>query len=306
MIIDPVGTQVARTVAAIFADAGCAGWVHARVIGGRASQEIDLGADHPVVMASVYKLTLAIAFAREVDAGEIDASEQVLVDPRARQDGPTGLSLFGDPVSLTWRDLVTSMMVVSDNAAADVVLERVGLESIAAVLADAHTTHTTVVDGVRQVHARLVTETGTSTVAEAFAVLADTDRDLQVTAYDAAYTSATTPRDCTRLLDCLWRDVLATPESSAWIRRLMAQQVSRSRIASGFSVGTRVCGKTGTIGPIRNEVAVIEHPEEYPIAVAVFTRSARGDAGGPRVDVAIGAVARAVVTALRTPRDSDG
>jgi hypothetical protein len=60
--------------------------------------------DEPVVMASVYKLPLLVAFCRRVDAGDLDAREQVTVDPAGRTTGPTGLSVMRDPVTMSWRD----------------------------------------------------------------------------------------------------------------------------------------------------------------------------------------------------------
>lgn len=62
-----------------------------------------------------------------------------------------------------------------------------------------------------------------------------------------------------------------------------------------------MAGKTGTIGIIRNEVAVVEFPGEHPVAVAVFTRAARAQPSLPVVDAAIGEAARIAVTELRAP-----
>lgn len=62
-----------------------------------------------------------------------------------------------------------------------------------------------------------------------------------------------------------------------------------------------VAGKTGSIGVIRNEIGVVEAPGEYPVAIAVFTMSARVGADMPVIDRAIGDVARTVVTELRRP-----
>ncbi len=82
----------------------------------------------------------------------------------------------------------------------------------------------------------------------------------------------------------------------------MRKQVFRHRIATGFPLA-RVAGKTGTLGAVRNEVAVVEFPGERPVAVAVFTKSARGDLSLPIVDAAIGHAARTAVTTLRSPLD---
>jgi beta-lactamase class A len=148
-----------------------------------------------------------------------------------------------------------------------------------------------------------VRETGTASAAEAFALLADNDAALTVSAYDPAYASATTPRDMTRLLSLVWSDAVVTPEQCAFMRRLMGLQVWPHRVRAGFPYGgVVVAGKTGTIGAIRNEVAVVTYPGETPIAVAVFTFAARADAALPAVDAAIGECARLAVTELRSGR----
>jgi beta-lactamase class A len=67
-----------------------------------------------------------------------------------------------------------------------------------------------------------------------------------------------------------------------------------------------VAGKTGTIGPIRNEIAVVAFPEETPVAVSVFTRAARSDVYLPIVDRAIGQAAGIAVTALRSATPHGG
>ena len=291
-------------VGSVFADAGCAGWVHARVLDPSRPLEYGFGAHEPVVLASVYKVHLFTALCRMADAGELDLAETVTVDPARCAVGPTGIAAFTDPVTLSWRDLATSMMVVSDNAAADVILRRVTAQRVATVLEELGLASTRIVDGVAEVHARLMSETGTSTVDEAFAALVDPAVERHVTAYDAAYTSSSTPADCTRLLAQVWADRAASAVSCDRIRRVMRRQALRGRIPSGFPYpGVRVAGKTGTVGIIRNEIAVVEFPRERPVAVAVFTKSARTDLTLPVVDAAIGQIAHDVVTWLRVPVD---
>ncbi|MGX7695962.1 serine hydrolase [Gordonia polyisoprenivorans] len=291
-------------VRATFVDAGCSGWVHALTLA-PSPTSFDFDADTPVVLASVYKLPLMISLCRMTDHQRIDLRESVTVDPTAQATGTTGLAALHDPVTISWRDLATSMMTVSDNAAADVILDRVGLDTVLADLDDLGLDNTRIVGGMAELHARLRAETGTTTVDEAFAVLADPDRDEAVTAYDAAYSSASTPRDCTALLDAVWSDRAASPVSCAFIRATMRKQVFTSRLASGFAVrGARVAGKTGTLAAVRNEIGVVEFSGEYPVAVAVFTKSARTEMRLPVVDRAIGEVARLVVTRLRRPLDA--
>ncbi|OQS13119.1 serine hydrolase [Nocardia donostiensis] len=285
----------------VFADAGCTGWLHARRCDGSAD-EVSVGGGERVVTASVYKLALFIAFCRCVDAGLIDPAEPLTVHPAECTPGPTGIATLHDPVTLSRRDLATSMMTVSDNAAADVLLGEVGLRAIEDLLTGLGLTQTRIVGGTADIHRSLVRDTDTHTTAEAFAALADNDDAWSVSAYDPAYTSATTPEEMTRLLREVWSGAVLSPGQTEFVRAVMRNQIWPHRIASAFPHrGVSVAGKTGTVGIIRNEVAVVEFPDEYPVAVAVFTRAARADPALPIVDAAIAETARVAVTELRRP-----
>ncbi|WP_406691742.1 serine hydrolase [Saccharopolyspora sp. ID03-671] len=286
----------------VLADAGARGWVHAVRLGG-GGHELGSGADDLVVTASVYKLPLLVALARAFDAGTLDPRETIRLDPTACTPGPTGVSLFRDPVRMSWRDLAASMVSVSDNAAADVILGAVGLDAVTATLADLGLERTRVVGGTAEATAALVREMGASSASEAFALLADNDAARTVRAYDPSYASATTPREMTRLMELIWADAVASPQQCAFVRRLLGQQAWMHRVRAGFPFrGVQVSGKTGTIGAVRNEVSVVEFDGESPVAVAVFTLAARADPALPRVDAAIAECARLAVTDLRSGR----
>lgn len=300
-------TPVEARIRAVFADAGCTGWLHARRCGGDrpgtdSDATISVGGGDRVVLASVYKLPLLLAFCTLVDEGVLDPLAEVRVDPSHCTPGPTGLSVMHDPVTLSWRDLATSMMTVSDNAAADVLLGEIGHKPVDDVLSRLGLVRTRIVGGTADLQRSLVEDTDSHTTAEAFAALANNDEAWTVSAYDPAYTSATVPEEMTRLLCAVWSGKVMSTEQTLFVQRVMRAQIWPHRIASAFPYrGVTVAGKTGTIGVIRNEVAVVEFPGEHAVAVAVFTRAARADPALPAVDAAIGEAARVAVTALRRP-----
>lgn len=292
----------AREIRRAFTDAGVHGRLHAMPLGGPA-REVGLDPDEPVVMASVYKLPLLVAFCRLVDAGEVDPRERITVDPAGRTTGPTGLSIMRDPVTMSWRDLACSMISVSDNAAADVLLRRVGLDRVNEALSDLGLERTRVHGGTADVYRGLVADTAATDTASAFRALTSNDAAVAVRAYDAVLASATTAREMTRLLAAVWSDRAASPQQCRFARDLLGAQASQHRMRSGFPpVGVRVAGKTGTLAAVRNEVGVVEFDGERPVAVAVFTRAARAEELLPRADAVIGQAARLAVTDLRSGR----
>ncbi|MCO1656376.1 serine hydrolase [Pseudonocardia humida] len=285
----------------LFAGAGVRGWLHAvRIDPDGPGPEVAVDPDGRVVMASVYKLPLLVAFCRAVDEGALDPVEPVRLLPEARTAGPTGVSAMSDPVTMSLRDVARSMIIVSDNAAADALLDAVGLARVHDVLRVLGLHATTVRGGTRDTYDTLVRDTDADTLQDAMSRLADNDRPADPSALDPLLSSATTGRDMTRLLTAIWSDTAASPAQCAYMRTVLGQQVWPHRLAAGFPhPAVRVAGKTGTLGPLRHEVGVVQYRGEPPVAVAVFTRAARAEVHLPAVDAVIGSTARVAVGALR-------
>ena len=111
---------------------GVTGFVHACAIDD--DREVALGADEPVVMASVFKIAVCLELFRQAGAGEVDLAERHLVPAASRSPGPVGLPVMEHDAELSLMDLGYLMMAVSDNAATDVIMARLGLERINATL----------------------------------------------------------------------------------------------------------------------------------------------------------------------------
>ncbi|MEV7966447.1 serine hydrolase [Sphaerisporangium sp. NPDC088356] len=257
--------------------------------------EIGIGADEPVVLASVFKLPLLVEFYRQAEAGILDPAELCRVGTADRTAGGTGLAVMLDDATLSLRDLAYLMIAVSDNAAADVVARRVGLDAVNAMLAAWGLKDTWIEHDCRGLLAAL--EADAAVLTEPL----DPRTVGRLRVLDPAYTNRSTPREMTRLLGMVWRDQAAGPEACAAIRRLLGLQVWPHRLASGFPYDDVVLsGKTGSLPTIRNEVGVVEYPDGARYAVAVFTRSIGTAQNQPRADAAIGTVARAAVDHLRS------
>lgn len=286
-------------IRATFADAGVRGWLHAVALDAPDST-VDIDADAVVPMASVYKLPLLVGFCRLVDEGELDPREPLTLDPATRTPGPTGLSLLADPVTMSLRDLAVSMMTVSDNAAADALLDVVGLDRLAELLQSFGLQQTWVRRGTAANLLDLQRRTGLDDPDAALAVLADNNCTTPAGVYEAANASATTPADMTLLLRRLWAGELLSAAQTDFAKATMQRQIFQHRLASGFPHDSiRVAGKTGTFGALRHEVGVVTLPAGDAYAVAVFTLTARVDSRQPRADSAIGLAAQLAVNLLR-------
>lgn len=283
-----------RRIHAAFAEAGVTGSLHAVDIDSGA--QIDAGADRPVVTASVHKLCLLVALYRQGADAVVDLTERVECAVAGRTAGPTGLAALLDPVSLSLRDAAHLMMTVSDNAAADLLMARVGTDAVNRATASLGLEHTLALHDFAGMLAMLREDIGPGGPA----ALLTPHALARLRVLDPARTNRTTPRDMTRLLTAVWTDEAAPAEHCAAMRRVMGLQVWPHRLASGFPFDdVRVAGKTGSLPTVRNEVGVVEYPDGGRYAVAVFTRSASTAANLPDADAAIGTAARMAVDALR-------
>lgn len=263
-------------------------------------REVVVGADEPVVIASVFKILLVLEFARQVVAGQLDPVERVLVTAADRLGG-WGVAGCADDVEVSLRDLAYFTMSVSDNTAADLLLRRVGPDVLPMLAAELELPRTRVVGGPRQLVEMMLADVGARTEAD-FARIFPTlpeERIRAMRVFDPAHTTSSTARELTRLVTLIWRDEAGPPAACAMVRDLMARQLLWTRLPAGFPPGVRVAAKTGTLPGLHLEAGVAEYPDGRRYAVAVAVRTERLSTRRIEVDLAMGEAARTAVEALR-------
>lgn len=295
-----------------FAAVGVEGFVYAHEIAcADPSQSVDLRGSERVVLASVFKIVVSVAFARAVDAGRIDLGAPVTVSSDYRRGG-AGIGGCKHDVQASLGDLAELMMTLSDNAATDVVIDSIGMPAVHQVIDDLGLTDTAIAGrtidelDVEERELRAMEVPGLASdredpwdgVPEELLLSLSTVNPVTTRTYS-------TPRDVVRLLDAIWTDRAASPAACAAVRQTMARQVWSHRLAAGFDGRYRIAGKTGTLEGIRNESGVITTPDGRSFAIAVFTRSDKAAAHNPPHDAVIGLAARLSVDHLcstyRTP-----
>src|SRR3954447_17583138 len=96
--------------------------------------EIALNADTLFPTASVMKIPILYELYRQVEAGQIDLAARITLE---QQDLVPGSGILQDldlGLTPTVKDLATLMIIVSDNAATDLVLKLVGLDAVNATM----------------------------------------------------------------------------------------------------------------------------------------------------------------------------
>lgn len=290
----------AERIRRLFAEVGARGFVHVRDLASGAEVAVD--ADAPVVLASVFKIPLAVAFARAVDAGRLDPLARTTIGSRDRIGG-VGTAGCADDVELSWRDALRFMLTMSDNGATDVILREVGVDAVHAAMADLGLTRTRLIGGCAEIFATMTAELGypDGAIDELEADIVDLDPAgvWALAALDPERTTSSTPREITTLLAALWEDRAASATECARVRDVMSAQIWPHRLTAGFPDGVRIAAKTGTLPGIRNEAGVLGYPDGRRYAVAVFTRAESLAWRAPAIDAAIGRAAWLGISALR-------
>ena len=195
--------------------------------------------DRAVPAASVIKVPLVMALYADAADGLIDLTERVATGDRV--DGSGILRDMPDVAALSLRDLAAAMMILSDNTATNRVIERLGVDRVAARMAEWGIANTAL---KRKMYDFEAAKRGLENVATASELAALLARLVAGECRDRATSDAVLA-------------IMARCEDDRKLRRFLAPNA-------------RVPSKSGTLDASRNDVAVFAGPSRTVI-VAVFT-----------------------------------
>lgn len=224
--------------------------------------------------ASVMKVPILWELYRQVEVGLIDLAARQTLGSEHHVPGSGVLQDLDLGLAPTLHDLATLMITVSDNAATDLVLERIGLDSLAATLRDLGLTRTTIPLTVR---ALLYSTVGLDAAnpAHTYALYQERSRqgviDWGCRAYADEDNNLSTPREMAALLERIERrDGLGDASCAAMIDILKRQKYG-DRIPQYLPEGTEVAHKTGSIRGVRNDAGIVYAPAG-PYTLSLFAK----------------------------------
>jgi len=239
-------------------------------------EEIALNADQQMDTMSVIKIPLMVEAFRQIEEGKFALTDRITLTDAMKRPG-TGIirSLDAEAV-LTVKDMLTLMIIVSDNTATDVMYDKVG--------------------GIEPVN-RLMTSYGfksikaTGTADTWFkAIAASPNRD-QFHLEAKSPFGLSSPREMGKLLEKIEKGEAVSKKASEQMLQMMRGQVYSSRLPK-YVTGFRVPHKTGDFLPyIGNDVGILESRGRN-VVLSVFT--ARHFGVGTQLEDAIGRVAELV------------
>jgi beta-lactamase class A len=89
-------------------------------------EEITLNADKPMETMSVIKIPLMVEAFRQIGEGKFALTDRITLTDNAKRSGTGVIRSLDAGAQLTIRDLLTMMIIVSDNTATDLIYDKVG------------------------------------------------------------------------------------------------------------------------------------------------------------------------------------
>jgi beta-lactamase class A len=202
--------------------------------------------------ASTMKVPVMIELFRQASTGQLSLDEQLpirnefhsIVDGSVYQLDPGDDSdavvyaAVGKTMSL--RDLCEQMITVSSNFAANLLIERLGVENVR----------------------RTVTRLG----ADGMQVLRGVEDNK---AFERGMNNTTTARGLMILMQKIANGQAVSPSVDAEMSAMLKRQHFNDAIPAGLPAGTVVGHKTGTITKIHNDAAIVYAPKPYVLVVLV-------------------------------------
>ena len=96
----------------------------------KTGQTIALKADEPVQTASVIKLAILYEAMEQIRAGKAHWDDKVVLTKDNQTSGSGVLGFFDPPTTLTLKDVLSMMIIVSDNTATNVAIDKIGLDAV--------------------------------------------------------------------------------------------------------------------------------------------------------------------------------
>lgn len=97
---------------------------------------VEYQADLPLVAASVIKIPIMVEAFRSIQAGTLDPDESVEIRPEAKMPSCGALTYMHDGLKVSAMDLITLMIILSDNTATNLMIDRLGIDRVNQTMAE--------------------------------------------------------------------------------------------------------------------------------------------------------------------------
>jgi beta-lactamase class A len=220
--------------------------------------------DEVFPQASSIKIAILAELYRQAQQGKLKLTDIYTVQKSDLvQDSDIMGGLTPGITRITLRDLASMMIAVSDNSAANVLIDRVGMDNVNVMLDSLGLAHT----GLRR-------------------------KMMDLKAAGEGRENIATPREMMTLLDALYRGKVLNPEMTDDFFAVLSTH-KESYVARDLPEGTRIATKPGDLEGVRNDSGVV-FVHNRPYIICVMTTYLRNEREGEE------AISKVSLAAYRT------
>jgi len=222
------------------------GTVGVSIIDLATGERLSIRGDDPVSSASVIKLPILVELFHQVQRGPLKLTDPIIMLASDQRPGSGVLQFLSTPHQLTVGDAATLMIILSDNTATNLIIDKVGIRNVNARMDSLGLKHT-------RLHAKVFLGTSTS--------------------IDTAATrlwgfGVTTPSDIAEIFARLYRGQIVSDSASKQMIGILKNNFDYAEVPRYLPAGVSVAHKTGALNASRHDCGIVfSKPRDYVICV---------------------------------------
>lgn len=237
-------------------------------------ETIAINGDVPFPMASVFKIPILVTAFSQIEQGISSLNNRITLENAYKSPGSGILPFFEMGLTPTWRDLLTLMIIISDNTATDIIVEQlggpevvesylhqIGLNDIYFKMNCKDLLGTVFPEEAKDVSSEeleaLIIEKGINHDAVAFSLNSDNN--------------VSTARAMSQLVTMIFKDEIVSQDSRKTMLDILLQQQFNDRLPRFLPPSIKCAHKTGTIWGIRNDSGIYYISDDNHVAITLFT-----------------------------------
>ena len=225
-------------------------------------------------MASVVKVPILYELYRQAETGSVDLSKLTLFAAHHLVPGSGILQDLDFGIAPTLKDLATLMIIVSDNAATDLVIEQIGLAQVETAMQALGLTSIAIPMTIRGLLYNTV-GLDVANPEHTYDLYQQRSKenyiDWHCRAYGDVDNNVSSPRDMAGLLEDIERRATLSAASCDAMIDIMKRQKYNDRIPRHLPGEATVAHKTGSLRGIRNDAGIVYHPQGSYI-ISLFSK----------------------------------